>query len=79
MSTQGTNKPIPRDLTREKWNALLSQISEKVQKKAFDQNLSVTVVKDNQIIKLFKDGTIEVLEQLEEVERKTTGKTLNIA
>ena len=79
MTDKRTNKPIPRDLTREKWDELLANISEKVKQAAFDQNLPVTVAQGNSIVKLYKDGRIEVLEQLEEVERKASGKFLKIA
>ncbi len=70
---------VPRkELTQAEWQELLSNISEKAIQEAFKKGLSVTIARDGKVYKLHPDGSLEFVEDIPTVERKTSKKILTI-
>jgi len=57
---------------------LLEGISEKAREHAFSNNLPITIIREGRVIKLYKDGTIEILEDIPPLSRTKSGKRLLI-
>ncbi len=70
---------LPRkELTQAEWQELLRNISRKAIREAFGKGLSVTIAKGGKVFKLHPDRSLEFVEDIPTIERKTSRKILTI-
>ena len=64
MDTNPNSSEAPEELSKEQWDELLAQVSEKARKRAWANGVPITIVRDNQIIRLWENGSFETVADL---------------